>query len=792
MIMRLQSTALAGLLLITVACSSESRVTDDAGDLFTAEVNADLTSEGVESDQQESGDSLPEADSSAEVVAKGCSTDGDCAYLEPYMGPCESVSCELASGLCQVLAEPDGQECDDADACTSVNYCMGGVCVAEGGLDCDDNNPCTLDDCSPADGCLYVPYPGICDDGNLCTPDDQCVDGMCEGGASQCDCVTDDDCAPHEDGDLCNGTLVCEGDGSSSSCVLDPATIVTCDGDTGNQCSFYSCLPESGKCTVVPVSEGGACDDNNACSYGDHCDDQQCVAAGAQDCDDLDPCTMDECDPADGCLHELVDSCSDCEGFQCLGCNYGNECSPGPPYIGSGCCSVGDALVHLSKGKGDEAVDIESDGKYVWVCGGFGVRVSDISSPQNPKLKGAATSRCQRIALGAVLEDGSQVFYLTHHGDSFVKEPHLWTYHLTATGKLALKKNTSESGILYEGMAWASGWLYVAAHESGLRVYSTDAIGKPTPAGSVDGFVNAWKVDVEGGFIYVADADGGVKVLSAAQPGEPVVVATLETNGAARDVEAYGNRLYVALGGDGMDVFDISVPSAPILLEHLETLGSVQAVSRDEGLVALANWSHVELRDADTLHLLATEHTRHFPSFEQSLGVVVKGDKVLVAEWEGLYVLEYVAGLVGSDIYVQDDLLIFKTDAPNARALIIRNLGLLDLEISGITVDGPGIFELDKTELTVPPGQAGVVEVVFYPPEGEEFFNKSSILLMDTNDLDEQESSYELPLVAATSTLKIDVGDSIDESFGFLDPNGLEDVNGLKGKVVVLTYFALF
>jgi hypothetical protein len=296
----------------------------------------------------------------------------------------------------------------------------------------------------------------------------------------------------------------------------------------------------------------------------------------------------------------------------------------------------------------------------------------------------------------------------------------------------------------------------------------------------------------EGGYLYVADADGGVKVLSIVQPDAPVLVASLETSGAARDVEAYGDRLYVALGGDGVDIFDIAVPTAPLLKEHLDTLGSVQAVSRDGDLVGLANWSHVELRDADTLHLLATEHTRHFPEFEQSLGVVVKDDKILVAEWEGLHVLQHVPGLVSPDIFVQDDLLLFKTDGPNARALIIRNLGLLDLEITGIEVDGPGNFELDKTDLTVAPGDAGVVEIVFYPPDEGGSFNKTSILIMTTNDVDEGEATYEMPLVAATSGSKIDVGDTLDSSFGFLDPNGLDDVNGLKGKVVLLTYFALF
>jgi hypothetical protein len=782
---------LAGLLILQVACSPESNgmVADD---LSVPGGEGDKTGSdlALEDPRPEDVASVDQVDTP--VAPKGCQSDGDCALLASYLGPCESAICDVASGLCDALPEADGLDCDDGNACTTVNYCQGGVCVGKGSLECDDGNACTTDQCSPEAGCIFTPFAGYCDDGNSCTPDDHCLAGVCTSGESQCPCATDSDCAVHEDGDLCNGTLICEGSGTSSNCVLDSDSVVSCDGDTGNPCSAYVCDSASGACKVAAAVEGASCDDNNACSYGDQCDGLQCVAAGALDCDDLNPCTKDDCDPADGCSHQPLESCEDCEGFQCLACSYGNECSPGAPYLGEGCCSQGDTLVHLSQGKGEEGVDLESDGKHVWVCGGFGLRVTNITNPQAAKFTGAAVNRCQRIALGPMMENGSRVFYLTHHGDSFVKEPHLWTYHLTADEKLLLVKVTKEPGVLYEGMTWVDGYLYVASHEKGLKVYATGENGIPTPVATVDGFVNAWKVDAEGGYLYVADANGGVKVLSIAEPDAPVTVANLETSGAARDVEAYGDRLYVALGGEGLDIYDISVPTAPLLKEHLETLGSVQAVSRDGDLVGLANWSHVELRDADTLHLLGTEHTRHFPAFEQSLGVVVKDDMVLVAEWEGLHVLKHVPGLVGPDIFVQDDLLLFKTDVPNARALIIRNLGLMDLEITELEVDGVGIFELDKTELTVAPGDAGVVEIVFYPPDEGGSFNHTSILLMTTNDPDEKEASYEMPLVAATSSTKIDVGDTIDSSFGFLDPGGLGDVDGLKGKVVVLAYFALF
>ena len=56
-------------------------------------------------------------------------------------------------------------------------------------IECDDDNPCTDDLCSPADGCLHVPQDGVpCDDDVACTTDDVCLGGVCAGNDSECTC----------------------------------------------------------------------------------------------------------------------------------------------------------------------------------------------------------------------------------------------------------------------------------------------------------------------------------------------------------------------------------------------------------------------------------------------------------------------------------------------------------------------------------------------------------------------------------------------------------------------------
>ena len=50
--------------------------------------------------------------------------------------------------------QPDGNGCDDADACTQTDACQSGTCIGADPLDCDDGNGCTSDSCEPMGGCV--------------------------------------------------------------------------------------------------------------------------------------------------------------------------------------------------------------------------------------------------------------------------------------------------------------------------------------------------------------------------------------------------------------------------------------------------------------------------------------------------------------------------------------------------------------------------------------------------------------------------------------------------------------
>lgn len=108
---------------------------------------------------------------------------------------------------------------------------------------CDDGNPCTTDLCNYKTGTCYTELAadGIaCDDGNPCTLGDACLAGTCRG--------TDKDCSSPPD-----------------------------------QCHEAGyCLPASGSCSYPISTDGKTCNDNNACTSGEYCQQGKCSGVALQ------------------------------------------------------------------------------------------------------------------------------------------------------------------------------------------------------------------------------------------------------------------------------------------------------------------------------------------------------------------------------------------------------------------------------------------------------------------------------------------------------------------------------
>lgn len=112
----------------------------------------------------------------------------------------------------------------------------------------------------------------------------------------------------------------------------------TCENgcDDGNPCTTGVCDAASGTCSFTDVPTGTTCGDcgsfclDGTCSFSDIALPNAIVAfecQGDNQCDDLDPCTTDTCDPATcGCSHEPIPGCGPCGPD---GCDDGNPCTIG-------------------------------------------------------------------------------------------------------------------------------------------------------------------------------------------------------------------------------------------------------------------------------------------------------------------------------------------------------------------------------------------------------------------------------------------------------------------------------
>src|SRR5262249_41737723 len=192
--------------------------------------------------------------------------------------PCKVGSCIPATG-CHLDNKDDGTSCSDGKFCNGAETCVSGSCTDGPAPDCNDQNPCTIDSCNPAN--------------NACqnTPVDHPVQGCdCPNGDSDCD-----------NGNVCDGHETCD----ASLTFCHPGAPLICG--TTNQCLDAICDKQTG-CGTTPKPSGTDCDDADACTINDQCTDGSCGGVDLG-CDDGDPCTKDACDSQSGCSNTTISGC---------------------------------------------------------------------------------------------------------------------------------------------------------------------------------------------------------------------------------------------------------------------------------------------------------------------------------------------------------------------------------------------------------------------------------------------------------------------------------------------------
>ncbi len=288
------------------------------------------------------------------VCCAGCLTPGGGCLEGTAAGACGSGGSACSN-------------CDNGQACDGAEKCDAGRCVDGEPLECNDNDPCTIDSCDDATGCETEPNVNAsCNDGDGCTENDLCHgDGSCAGTPITCndgnDCTQDScdqgrcafvaayDSSPCDDGSSCTLVTTC----NAGECVAASPSVCH---DTANPCKTSSCGEDGlGTCMEVNRDDDTPCDDGNPCTADDSCQAGVCSGGGITDCDDNNDCTSDSCDDATGCSYTNVSGeCADgnlctvddrCEDGVCVGdpveCPAANECTAsGACDAGSGLCSL--------------------------------------------------------------------------------------------------------------------------------------------------------------------------------------------------------------------------------------------------------------------------------------------------------------------------------------------------------------------------------------------------------------------------------------------------------------------
>ena len=249
-----------------------------------------------------------------------------CSALDQCHDP---GTCDLATGTCSNPAKADGTSCDDGSACTRGDRCLGGSCLGAALTICVARDQChDAGTCDPQTGNCPNPSKAdgtACNDGSNCTGGDSCQSGVCTGSPVLCEfpgpCQNAGSCDPAtgqcayppkvdgtscSDGNACTVGDTCQG----GSCVSSP---IVCPIFLPTQCTTPAadCNPSNGQCVARYVKDGTACDDDNACTTEDSC--QQGV------------CTGDPCPPGHACCSTDA-PCADL-GFDPSNCgSCGHDC----------------------------------------------------------------------------------------------------------------------------------------------------------------------------------------------------------------------------------------------------------------------------------------------------------------------------------------------------------------------------------------------------------------------------------------------------------------------------------
>jgi hypothetical protein len=273
-------------------------------------------------------------------------------------------------------------------------------------------------------------------------------------------------------------------------------------------------------------------------------------------------------------------------------------------------------------------------GGYAFVAGGSeGIKIVDISSPDNPTLVGGfRTAEARDIAVRgeyAFVADGERGLKVLDVSDPRVP------------AEIGMRKTMDARAIALEGDI-----AFIADGASGLKVIDVSSPVQPTRIGSY-ATENACDLIVHESKLYVADGRGGLRIFDITDSAELVEVGHL-TGMDVRSVAVEGFLLYLAAGAGGLIIMDNSDPGEPVELgryaatEILDVSVSgtfAYLVDSREGMIVVdvsdpaRPWRFAALPAENTSSVLVREHYAYLATASglQVVHILIQGRSVPIA-----------------------------------------------------------------------------------------------------------------------------------------------------------------
>ena len=172
----------------------------------------------------------------------------DCNDSNPDINPGEIEKCNNVDDNCNDTVDEGAASEECSNACTATAQCVRGTCVTTP-IDCEDGNPCTINTCDPTLGCQSMELPNgtSCSDGNVCTGEEICNDGVCSN-PPDLDCDDDDSCTS----DSCTPPIGCRNRRIPGCCTSNADCADASPCTTNERCAGGQCISDcAGACMIT-------------------------------------------------------------------------------------------------------------------------------------------------------------------------------------------------------------------------------------------------------------------------------------------------------------------------------------------------------------------------------------------------------------------------------------------------------------------------------------------------------------------------------------------------------------